>query len=405
MRVLVVTDHFYPDLSSGGRLWTELSAALVERGDIVDVLTSFSSYNTDVVGHAHEVHRGIDIRRLTSTRFRRSNIVGRLINELSFSVVAFVRTLASPRPDVILSLSSPPFLPPFIALVSKLRRVPFVYVTYDIFPDIAVKMGLLRPGTMLVWLWERILRLALRNATRVVVIGRCMRDVVEAKLGPARVPVDIIHNWSDSRRFFPLPREANPFFVKHPELRDKFIIQYSGNLGRFQDFETILAVAEGLSEQAEIQFLIIGEGARRQWLVDQVESRRLDNVKLLPFQAEAELNDSLNAADLALVTLERGAEGLGVPSKFYPILAVGKPVIAVMHPSAEVARTVRESDIGEVVQQGDVSGLSAVVQRLAADRPEAHRMGERSLRLFLRDFDLPVAVSHYRRALERAAKG
>lgn len=405
MRVLVVTDHFHPDLSSGGRLWTELSAALVERGETVDVLTSFSSYNTDIVGKARDVYRGISIRRLVSTRFRRSNLVGRLVNELSFCIVAFLRALTSPKPDVILSLSSPPFLPPFITLVSKMRRVPFVYVTYDVFPDIAVKMGLLRPGTPIAWLWERILRLALRNATRIVVIGRCMRGVVEAKIGRAQTPIDTIHNWSDSRLFFPLPRDENPFFDEHPKLREKTIVQYSGNLGRFQDFETILAVAEELSAQDEIQFLIIGEGARRQWLTDEVESRRLANVTMLPFQPQAELNYSLNAADMALVTLERGAEGLGVPSKFYPILAVGKPVIAVMHPSAEVACTVRESGVGDVVQQGDVSGLAAIVRRLAADRATTERMGERSRELFLSEFDLPVAVGHYQRTLQKAIRG
>jgi glycosyltransferase involved in cell wall biosynthesis len=404
VRILILSDHFYPDLSSGGRLWTELSAALVEQGEIVSVLTAFSAYNSEVVSGTRDVYRGINIRRVASTRFARKNLVGRLVNEFSFCISVFFRALVQPKPDVILTLSSPPFLPFFVAFLSKFRRVPFVYVMYDVFPDIAVQTGLLESGAPIVKFWERISRLTLRNATRIVVIGKCMQDVIEAKLGSAKVPVDTIHNWSDSRQLYPILRSENPFFERYPELRDKFIVQYSGNLGRFQDFETILAVAEQLSVHTEIHFLIIGDGFRRQWLTDEVEKKRLANVSLLPFQPQAELIYSLNAADVSLVTLERGAEGLGVPSKFYPILAVGKPVVAVMHPSAEVARTVQEAQVGEVVQQGDVRGLSAVVRRLACDRAATERMGARSLELFLREFDLPIAVQHYQRTLERAAK-
>lgn len=404
MRILILSDHFYPDLSSGGRLWTELSAALVERGEVVSVLTTFSAYNSEVAGTTREIYRGISIRRVASTRFARGNLVGRLANELSFCILVFFRALIQPKPDVILTLSSPPFLPLFVALLSKFRRVPFVYVMYDVFPDIAVQTGLLKRDALIVKFWEKISRLTLRNATRIVVIGRCMQEVIEAKLASVNVPIDVIHNWSDSRQFYRIPREENPFFNRFPELHDKFIVQYSGNLGRFQDFETILGVAEQLSAVSGIHFLIIGDGFRRQWLITEVEKRGLDNVSLLPFQPQAELVYSLNAADVSLVTLERGAEGLGVPSKFYPILAVGKPVVAIMHPSAEVARTVREAQIGEVVQQGDVSGLSAVVRRLAGNQAATERMGARSLELFLREFDMPIAVQHYQGALGRATR-
>jgi len=400
----MLSEHFHPDLSSGGHLWTELSTAFVERGEIVNVLTAFSSYKGEAVGSAREVYRGITIRRVASTRFARKNLVGRLLNEVSFSISVFFRTLIQPKPDVILTVSSPPFLPLFVALLSKLRRVPFVYVMFDVYPDIAVVTGLLTPGSPIVKFWEGISRRALRNATRIIVLGRCMQEIIEAKLGPVKIPVDVIHNWSDSRQLYPVSRNENPFFVRYPELRDKFIVQYSGNLGRFQDFETILGVAEELTVHQEIHFLIIGDGFRRQWLIDEIGKRGLANVSLLPFQPQTELIYSLNAADVSLVTLERGAEGLGVPSKFYPILAVGKPVVAVMHANAEVARTVREMHIGEVVKQGDVSGLSAVVRRLASDREATQQMGERSLKLFLREFDLPIAVQHYQRALECAAK-
>ncbi|HYD55239.1 MAG TPA: glycosyltransferase family 4 protein [Gemmatimonadaceae bacterium] len=405
MKVLMVTDHFHPDMSSGGRLWTELAAELVDETCHVHVLTGHSRYNTDAVAPAREEHKGIRIRRLNVPAAKRRGLISRALNELLFSMAAFLATMRVQRPDVILSLSSPPFLPPFMALASRLRRVPFVYVNYDIFPDIAVAMGLLKPGTPVVWTFERALRFALRHATRVVVIGRCMEDVVRAKLGRSRTPIDVIHNWSDSSKFYPVPRDVNPFFDRQPALRNAFVVQYSGNMGRFQDFDSILAAAERLKDETTVRFVLVGDGARRDWITDEVERRNLTNVEVLPFQPQAALNESLNAADVTLVTLERGAEGLGVPSKFYPILAVGKPVIALMQPHGEVARTVAAHATGVVVGQGDVDGLCVAILGLAADREKTLQMGLRARQLFLERFDKHVAIEEYRRALARAVAG
>lgn len=402
MKVLMVTDHFHPDMSSGGRLWTDLAEELVRGGHRVHVLTSHSQYNTDAIAPRAEVYRGISIRRLRLPATARRGLLARALNELLFSMVAFVATLRVRRPDVVLSLSSPPFLPPFMAVASRVRRVPFVYVNYDVFPDIAVAMGVLKPGTPTVWAFERSLRFALRRATRLVVIGRCMEGVVRAKLGGAATPIDVIHNWSDSTQFFPLPRTKNAFFEREPGLRDAFIVQYSGNMGRFQDFESILAAAERLQDERRVRFVLIGDGARREWILDEVERRGLRNVAVLPFQPQAVLNESLNAADVSLVSLERGAEGLGVPSKFYPVLAVGKPVLALMQSHGEVARIVAEHGIGRVVDQGDVDGLCDAISALMSEDDERRRMGERARDVFVERFDKHVAVREYVRTLEAA---
>lgn len=402
LKVLMVTDHFQPDLSSTGRLWTDLAVELVAGGLEVSVVTAHSSYNTNVVAPRRETHKGVQIRRLKSTQFDRTKLPGRLVNEVSFSMASFVVSLRLPRPDVILSLSSPPFLPPFMALAGRVRRVPFVYVNYDIFPDIAVAIGLLSSSHPATWAFERALRFALRRATRVVVIGRCMESIVRSKLAGRPVPIDVIHNWSDGTQFFPIPRPANRFLKAHPEISGTFVVQYSGNMGRFQDFESILAAAARLHDDPAISFVIIGDGFRRQWVIDQVLERQLSNVTVLPFQPQEVLNESLNAADVSLVTLERGAEGLGVPSKFYPVLATGTPVLAVMHPEAEVARVVREHRLGHVVEQGDVDGLCAAIVGLKAEPTTAREMGERARAVFLEQFDRPVAMSRYLHTLEEA---
>jgi glycosyltransferase involved in cell wall biosynthesis len=403
MKILLLTDHFYPDLSSGGRLLTDLALGLVKAGDQVRVITAFASYNTTESGSPEENYLGIQIERVKSTNLLCSSIIGRLVNEISFCFVLFFRVLYSTGIDVIITISSPPFLPFFVMVLSKIKRIPYTYVVMDVFPDIAINMGLLKPDSLIINFWEMLSRLTLQNAARIVVLGRCMYNVISKKLSNLNVPIDIIHNWSNAEVMNFIPRDTNPFFTKYSYLKDKFIVQYSGNLGRFHEFETILAAAKELENKTRIHFLIIGEGFQRQWLLNEVEKHNLKNVTLLPFQPQEDLVYSLNAADVALVTLKRGAEGLGVPSKFYPVLAVGKPVVAVMNEWAEVALTVKEFGIGITLEQGDTDSLTKAIKQLLSDSNELAQMGKRSRQLFLDRFDRPKAIQAYQKCLRLAA--
>ncbi|HBB35157.1 MAG TPA: hypothetical protein DDZ80_23010 [Cyanobacteria bacterium UBA8803] len=402
MKILLITDHFYPDLSSGGRLLTDLALGLVEAGNQVQVITASPDVNTAKIQLPNGEFFGVKIDNIRLKNLSKYNLKVRVIYEILFCLTVFFRVLFYSSADVIFTLSSPPFLPYFVAFLSRLKRIPYVYVVMDVYPDIAINLGLLKPNSKIVKLWDWISILALRNATRVVVLGRCMYNVIHKKMAGSAVPIDIIHNWSNAEKIQPLPRAINPFFINNPHLKEKFIVQYSGNLGRFQDFETILGSAEKLKTNSYIHFLIIGEGFQREWLLNEVERRSLNNVTLLSFQPQEELVYSLNAANVALVTLKRGAEGLGVPSKFYPILAAGKPVLAIMAEWAEVALTVKEFAIGIVLEQDNIDSLAGAINKWSSDPEELDKIGKRSRDLFLQRFDRSYAIEAYQKCLHLA---
>jgi glycosyltransferase involved in cell wall biosynthesis len=392
--ILMCTDHFYPDMSSGGRLLTDLALGLTEEYRM-SVITNFSEYNAEKATLARETHQGIEIERLWSTQLPRKKIWGRLINELSFCFAIFFKLLWMPRPALIYVLSSPPFLPMFILLVSRLRGIPYLFVMMDVFPDIAIKMGLLTQDSAIVRFWNWLSNLSLQSASRVVVLGRCMQTIIQKKLAKKNTPIEIIHNWADRHLIFPVPRTENPFFDQYPHLKDKFVVMYAGNLGRFQDFDSILESAALLANSPQIHIVIAGEGVRREWLTEQIATRKLDNVSLLPFVPTEYLNNMLNAADVGLVTLEAGAEGLGVPSKFYPLVAAAKPVIALMGEYAEIALLVQEADIGAVVKQGQAQDLAKAIAALANDPSRHQACSERALHLFLERFDREKSIAAY----------
>lgn len=404
MKLLLISENFYPTLSSGGRLLTDLLTDLAGTGAEVSVVTSFSRYNTTAKAPAREAHQGVKINRVPSTHFSRHGTLGRLVNDVTLCLAIFFKVLMVPKVDVMMVLSTPPFLVFFVMLLRRLKRTPYIFVVMDVFPDMAVATGMMQPTSPLIRLWDRMMRAALRHSARIVVLGRCMQEVVRRKLAPAQRPIDIIHNWADGEAMTPVPPCDNRFLAAHPELRHKFVVQYSGNLGRFHDFKTMLDAAQQLQDEPEIRLVIIGDGARRQWLNDELRRRKLENVLLLPLQPQETLAHSLSAADVALVTLEQGTEGLCVPSKFYPVLAVARPVIAVMDPSAEVARVVAEERVGRVVRQGDVGALVAAVRSMHADREQTRAMGERAREAFERRFTRGRAVREYLRSLEQVVR-
>ncbi len=406
---MLVSQHFYPSNAAGARLLTQLATDLVAAGGGVTAICSGVHYTTDG-GESlepHGRHGAVEIRRFAPLRFDRSSLVGRTANEVAYSLRVMFALLFRARPDAYVVLSSPPFLAPAVAFAARLRRVPLVYVVMDVFPDMAAVTGMLSQRHPLYRAWDAAQRFALRSSRRIVVLGRCMHEVIVEKLRGVAVPIDINPNWADGASLHPVEPGANLFLNEHPELRGKVLVQYSGNLGRFHDFETILAAAEILKRHDDVRLVIIGDGARRNWIKSEIERRELTNVVLLPFQPQDMLVHSLNAADIALVTLEPGAEGLCVPSKFYPLLAVGKPVVAVMSPGAEVALVTHEADLGRVVDVGDPTGLAAAIETLAQDPALRSAMAARARALFAEEYGRASGTARYvetlRRAVGRAA--
>lgn len=402
MKILLFTDHFYPDLSSGGKLLTDLASGLVEMGNDVQVITCFASYNTNIKGFKKEEFLGVKISRIYENNFSRYNLSGRLLDEILFCIILSIKSiLIKEKIDVILTLSSPPFLPFFTMIISWLKKVPYVYIVMDVFPDIAVNLGLIKKNQIITKVWHLISQIALRKSDRIIVLGRCMRKKVKSKIPDQKVPINIIPNWSNSKKNKPIAKENNPFFLDNPELKNKFIIQYSGNLGRFQDFETIINVAQKIKTNTLIHFLIIGEGFQKKWLSEEIKKRSLNNVTLLPFQPEDRLIYSLNACDIALISLKKGTEGLCVPSKFYPILAVGKPIIAIMAEWAEVALVVKGHNLGAVLAQGDTINLVKIITDLSTKPEYIEDIQQRSRNLFLKKFNRLQAIKLYNIVLSK----
>jgi glycosyltransferase involved in cell wall biosynthesis len=399
-RLLVICQLFYPELISTGQTLTELVEKLAELGVEIEVLCAPHTVLDNKARVARLlIYKGITIRRVWATRFPKLNLIGRIANQATFAFSVFTHLLIHSINNPVLVLTNPPFLAPICAFVSKLKNAPFIYLIFDVYPDTLVNLGVLKPSSLIIKVFELLNRFSFNRASTIVVIGRCMKEIIAQKAGPLNSDkIRFVHMWSDDQFITPLSRINNPL-AKRWGLKNKFIVTYAGNMGRFHDIETIMDAAlllDKTHEYKDILFLFVGKGHKKKWAI---EFKKINNMGNVDFQEHVDKKDlpyMLTCADLSLVSLVPGQEGLSVPSKAYGLMAAGVPIIAIMSDRSEVARVIKEENCGLSVRPGDAHGLVKSIMQLYADRECLEQMGRNGRKAIDEKYNLSAASLAYR---------
>ncbi|HEY3237023.1 MAG TPA: glycosyltransferase family 4 protein [Polyangiaceae bacterium] len=399
MRVVALNQFYLPDSAPTGQLLGELCEDLAAQGDDVTVITGSGTY-LDKKHLAHrETIRGVRVLRLWGPSAG-GTMVHRSAAYLTFWTSAAARAATVARPDVMLSLTTPPMLSTGAASVAGARRIPLVTWNQDVYPELSAALGVLDEQALAYKALQGVARWAHAHTKRIVALSEGMAERIASQGAPAE-RISVIPNWADGRAIRPLLPDANPFRKEHA-LEGRFIVMYSGNLGLAHDVTTFAGTARQLSESSnKVLFIFSGHGQRMQ------EARRLTvglpNVRFLPLQPRERLCESLSAADVHLVSLREGLQGLLVPSKVYGALASGRPVFYVGPAHCEVAELIRRERVGWEGRPGDEHGLAEAI-RQALESPSEHQaMSHRARDLFERRFDRQHATRRWREVLEQAA--
>jgi glycosyltransferase involved in cell wall biosynthesis len=399
MHLRMLHTFFYPDQSSVSQIISDVAFHMARHGNRVEAIASRGHYE----GGGQRLPRrqeegGVTIRRIWGPSLGKGSMLARLADLGSFAVGSFWAALTSRRCDKLMVLTNPPMYAAMATLLGFLRREPYVYVVMDLYPDVAVKAGLLKPRGLITRLLRRITRWTLRRAHRVAVLGTCMADAVAA-YGVDRSRIAILRNWADEQAIHPLPPADNPL-RKRLGLEGKFVVMYSGNMGVGHRFEDILNAALLLRSRDDIRFLFVGGGVRRKEVEAFVAEHQLANVQVMGYFQRGELGHSLTLGDAHFVSLREGYEGLIVPSKAYGIMAAGRPMIYQGNPRGEIARMLIEEGGGVVAAEGDADGLAAIIRQWADDPAAAQALGQRARRLLEEKYSASIALENYRRLLE-----
>lgn len=337
----------------------------------IDIANAFSlkGYETTLLtGQVEKTYADIEpsVKMSKLKSYNRSSGLKRMLTWTSYFVQAFFKLLFSNHKQHLLLVSNPPFGPFLGLFFNKLFGQPYSVLVYDIYPDALVNFNVFKENSFVVKTWKKLNRSLFNNAEKVITISDSMSETIKPYYGRHENLI-MIPNWVNSEFIKPIPKNKNWFIEKY-NLQDKIVVLYSGNLGITHDLESIVEAARILYEVKEIQFVIIGDGAKKEKLEQLVQQYKLDNVLMLPFQDAEVIPFSMTSSDISIVTLAKGAATLSVPSKTYYMMASGAAMIALAQKESELSQLIGKYKLGRTVEPDQPNELANTILELTRDK-------------------------------------
>ena len=394
-KLFVVNQFFPPDFAPTGQLINELVAHLGDNGTPIKVFTGLPAYAfNDVSALPLEIHNNVVIRRTRATQVSIHNIRGKAFHGFLFTVRAVIHLLRHlKKDDTLLLTTAPPFLPFIGYLLHLAKGSNYVCLIYDLYPDVAEKLGVLSSENWIIKLWNRLNELTWEKAKKVIVLSTSMKQQILKKQPKLGHKISVISNWSDPNWIVPIAKKDNWFAQKH-QLTEKFTVLYSGNMGRCHDIQTILNAAR-LLQGYPVQFVFIGGGPKYRSSQNLVQTYGLDNCVFLPYQNKETLPYSLTACDLTLASVEEGMGGIVAPSKFYSLLATGRPIAVICDKQCYLNELVEKTQCGMAFKNKNSQGLADFILQISSNPELAKSMGEAGRNYLISQCTLDIIAQQY----------
>lgn len=323
----------------------------------IDMLNSYSENDCEIILYtgqiesiSTELDQKIKIRFLK--KYKRNSIIQRINSWIIFYLQSQYFLFIDKKIDPILFLVSNPPFAPFLNLFFSLKSYILIY---DIYPDALCSLQFINSKSFLYKLFARFNKKSFNKAIMIFTIGDLMKKTLKKYVTEDKIKV--VPCWADNDFIKPIPKSENIFIEKY-NLQEKTIVMYSGNLGLTHDIESILEAARIMRNTISVYFVIIGDGAKKQFVLDFVNTHKLENILVLPFQDPEMFRFSSIAADISIVTVESNGLSYSIPSKTYYFLSASSAIIGLTDKESELANLIIKYDVGKVVTPGNPILLS-----------------------------------------------
>jgi colanic acid biosynthesis glycosyl transferase WcaI len=383
-KIVVVSQHYSPDENTTASIMSAIANDLAKHWPVL-VISGTSGLASRLTGSDLPAIVEVPIKRQA-----KAALIRRGLAETSFAIRVFVSQLLKlKRGDVALTVTAPFMLPYAVAAAARLKGARSILIVHDMFPEALVGAGILSSSSLTAKIIRWVNALMFRALNSVVIIGRDTASLLLRYKGVAPDKIWFIPNWAT------LPSAVRPIERCNPYRRlhaDCFTVGLSGNLGFTHDPNIVFEAARVLRKDSKIHFLLSGWGIGFERLKEMHATCNLANVTLVDRVPKEHLESFLAAADVWLIPYRKNLAGASMPSRFYNILAVGRPVVLVSEADAEAALIVREHEVGWVAEPGCVDRLVEVIRLAEGSKDRA--MGERAAAV-ASHFTLARAMASY----------
>ena len=403
-KLLIYAHYFYPDVASTGQILTELSEGLKDDFDIT-VICVVPSYN-GVVDKKYKLKRiyeeeynGIKLLRVRVPEFQKGNKMIRIKNLLAYFFNSLIATLKIEKQDYIFTISQPPILGGVIGVWGKLfKGGKLIYNIQDFNPEQTMAVGYVK-NKLILNIVMAVDKFNCKVSDKIILVGRDMQATLKNRFKNKKVPKNtLINNWINEKEIYPLD-ENHPKIISFREkynLKDRYVIMYSGNIGLYYDLENIIKVIGKFKYRHDIVFVFVGDGTVKSKLEEYKIANSLDNVVFIPYQDKSDLIYSLNSADIHWVVNAKGIKGVSVPSKLYGVMAVAKPVLGVLDEGSEARLIVEESNCGICIEPGNYEEIYKQIDYIIENKDYMKYLGLNGRKYLEQNLTKDVSINRYK---------
>lgn len=396
--VLFLCQYFYPEYNSSATLPFDTASYLASHGKTVSAMCGYpKEYTKKKNIPIREIKDEVHIRRLRYLQLSRGGKIGRLINYFSFTISALLHLPEFRKFQCVIVYSNPPVLPIVPVLANVFFKTQFIFVAYDIYPEVAYASCSVEPGRIIDKIMRLINHLLYSRAYKVVALTEEMRQFILQNRSEIDEPqVRVIPNWAHENR----RNLTDEMFQHFGYQNDQFIVSYFGNLGVCQDIETMISAIHILRDDTRIQFLIVAHGSKRQEFEE--ETKGCSNVTILDFLTGENFECALAISSCCIVSLENGLMGTCAPSKYYSYLQSGCPILAVVEENSYLSQEISEEGIGFDFRIGDGQGLAETIRELLNNEEQRNAMGDKARSLYENKYAQHIAMRAYDELVSQA---
>ncbi len=395
MRITILTQFYPPEFGAAAVYWSRLAQSFAADGHKVTILTSVPNYPSGVIPNNYrkrlfyrEQSDKITILRVRVYASPKKSTRARLLNQLSFMLMAALRGSLMRRSDVLIVESHPLFVCLAGGWLKRIRRMPILLNVSDLWPESAIATGALRPDSKLVKIAERVERWAYRDAAQIIAMTRGVEEGInEVHQRPERVTM--LYNSVDLDQFKPRLEGDGSAMRRQFDLEGHFVAAHIGNMSLTYDFDLILAVAESLPQ---ITFIFAGGGSQESYLREQLAKRQLPNVKMLGLLPYQDMPALWAATDICLIALgDHSVAGGTMPAKLFEAMATGTPIVAAIRGEAELV--LKETGAGIPTPIGNPQAMADALRNLLEHPAQREQMAQAG-RAYAEQHLSPVRAKH-----------
>lgn len=404
MKLLLLTQYFPPEFGAAASRNSEHARLWAEAGHEVEVCTGMPNYPSGIVlaeyrgkAFVREDRDGYIVNRSWIYATPNRVVWKRALASLSFMVSALVGgALKCHRPDIVIASSGPFFVGPLGYLLSRMKRVAFVFEVRDILPQQAVDVGMIR-NKAVIYTLTAIEEFLYRKALCVVTVAEASREALVAR-GFDSEKFFVIENGIVEELFCPGPRDNE--IRRQYGWQGKFVAMYIGAHGVSQGLFSLLEAAEQLKSREDLHFVFVGDGAEKPGMLRWVSERGLANVEFLPLQEKSRMPLFYSAADVCLVPLKKGDYfRINIPSKMFEIMACERPIV--LGAEGQARAILEKAGAGIAVEPESAEAFANAILQLHDDAGLAETLGRNGRRHVIENYTRKQKARQYAEIIER----